>query len=139
MAHPECSDLCPLQKEWLGYEEVALEKTDVVTCSSPLNPLADVFLPSFIKYGESKKVNFDDFKKNCEKFCKTHGRILYDDLCFDLQNVSHVNHSDKNCFVDYDFDMSEIVKAGLTKLSDYDVCDIIQTHTEVLQSWVPNF
>ena len=111
----------------------------MVTCSSPLNPLSDVFLPSFIKYGESKKVNFDDIKKNCEKFCKTHGRILYDDLCLDLQNVSHVNHSDTKCSVEYDFDMSEIVKAGRTKLSEYDVCDIIQTHTKVLQSGVPNF
>ena len=55
MYHPECSEMCPLQRAWLGYIKVkstCSEQTYFGSRSklidSKLNPLADIFLLSYI-------------------------------------------------------------------------------------------
>ena len=60
MYHPECSEMCPLQRAWLGYIKVTStcsEQTYFGSRSklidSKLNPLADIFLSSYIKTKDS--------------------------------------------------------------------------------------
>ena len=79
----QSDDICPHQGEWLNvYRNRGSESASFKKCSSKLNPLADVFLPSFIKNEiVEEKVDLTLLDK-CSQFCSKHKGELYDDVMF---------------------------------------------------------
>ena len=93
MYHPECSEMCPLQRAWLGYIKVkstCSEQTYFGNSSklidSKLNPLADIFLPSYIKNKDSVS-DITEFIEKCEGFSKKHKQVPCDDLSLNIELI----------------------------------------------------
>ena len=53
---------------------------------SKLNPLADIFLPSYIKTKDSVSYIIE-FKEKCEGFCKKNKQVFCDDLSLNRELI----------------------------------------------------
>ena len=83
----------PLQRAWLGYikaKSTCREQTYFGNSSklidSKLNPLADIFLPSYIKNKDSVS-DITEFIEKCEGFSKKHKQVPCDDLSLNIELI----------------------------------------------------
>jgi hypothetical protein len=97
---------------------------------SKLNPLADIFLPSYIKNKDSVS-DITEFKEKCEGFSKKHKQVLCDDLSLNIELI------DTN--VKEDLSNYEIVELKKSKLNENELAHIIYTHNKVVNSGLPNY
>ena len=96
MYHPESDGICPHQDEWLNvYRNRGSKSASFNKCSSKLNPVADVFLPSFIKDElVEEKVDLTLLDK-CSQFCSKHKGELYDDVSINIHNTIDIQDDKK--------------------------------------------
>ena len=94
--HPESDEICPHQGAWLNvYRNRGSKSALFKQCSSKLNPLADVFLPSFIKNElVEEKVDLTLLDK-CSQFCSKHKGELYDDVSINIHNTIDIQDDKK--------------------------------------------
>ena len=107
---------------------------------SKLNPLADVFLPSFVKEGDVIETNSTSFRDKCDRFCKKYKSLIYDDVNASIEQKNDFYELRYNhCMTEYDSYILEIYNVVKSKLCAAELLNIIHTHDKVFNSGVPNF
>jgi hypothetical protein len=99
---------------------------------SKLNPLADIFLPSYIKNKDSVS-DITEFKEKCEGFCKKNKQVLCDDLSLNIELIDTNVKEDLS-----NYEIVELKKLSQSKLNEKELAHIIYTHNKVVNSGLPN-
>ena len=100
---------------------------------SKLNPLADIFLPSYIKNKDSVS-DITEFKEKCEGFFKKNKQVLCDDLSLNIELIDTNVKEDLS-----NYEIVELKKLSQSKLNEKELAHIIYTHIKVVNSGLPNY
>ena len=100
---------------------------------SKFNPLADIFLPSYIKNKDSVS-DITEFKEKCEGFCKKNKQVLCDDLSLNIELIDTNVKEDLS-----NYEIVELKKLSQSRLNEKVSAHFIDTHNKVVNSGLPNY